>query len=95
MLLGPQRRHMRGTIFGTVGLANSIRPLFRQCARLAFSLPTDVEQPVTGICVKFTPSRELYELPCLLAIVAIQKMGISLVPRQGTLYPVCSISRRK
>jgi len=72
-----------------------LTPVNSTVRQTAFSLPTDVEQPVTGICVKFTPSRELYELPCLLAIVAIQKMGISLVPRQGTLYPVFSISRRK
>jgi hypothetical protein len=28
MFLGLQRRHMRGTIFGNLGLTNSIRALF-------------------------------------------------------------------
>ena len=29
MFLGLQRRHMRGTIFGILGLTNSIPPLFK------------------------------------------------------------------
>jgi hypothetical protein len=32
MLLGPQRQHTRGTIFGTLGFANSIYTIFIQKA---------------------------------------------------------------
>ena len=40
MLLGLQRRQLRGKIFGTLGLTNSIRPLFTHEIALQLTVVT-------------------------------------------------------
>src|SRR5215831_8007925 len=60
MFLGLQRRHMRGTSFGTLGMTNSIRPLFRQAGDSCRTARLGVEQPMPRICVILAPLPQVF-----------------------------------
>jgi hypothetical protein len=85
MFLGLQRRHMRGTIFGNLGLTNSIRPLLRHTLSSPILVPDYAQQLSPQINVELGGGPEVFgwdrcagHLCSMLMLSSIYSLGDAL-----------------